>query len=189
MRRNEGRNRSRAALSRETCSHTTRFLLSLPQSSSPRPPRPIWRLYHRPRIAINRSAAGRTDMLTDKAMNRIDARRMVQRRSAGHGMRIAAHTFSPPASLPISKPAGRSRTRKSWPRMKARARQNSIIAPATRLPSMRSSELRSDRRRMHCPPTARPCNLVSLARVTRTGPVLASLMTCQKINESTRYGN
>jgi hypothetical protein len=58
-------------------------------------------------------------MLTDKAMNRIDARRMVQRRSAGHGMRIAAHTFSPPASLPISKPAGRSRTRKSWPRMKA----------------------------------------------------------------------
>jgi hypothetical protein len=119
MRRNEGRNRSRAALSRETCSHTTRFLLSLPQSSSPRPPRPIWRLYHRPRIAINRSAAGRTDMLTDKAMNRIDARRMVQRRSAGHGMRIAAHTFAPPASLPISKPAGRSRTRKSWPRMKA----------------------------------------------------------------------
>ena len=32
-------------------------------------------------------------MLTDKAMNRIDARRTVQRRSAGHGMRIAAHTF------------------------------------------------------------------------------------------------
>ena len=35
-----------------------------------------------------RSAAGRTDMLPDKAMNRVDAWRMVQRRAADLGMRI-----------------------------------------------------------------------------------------------------
>ena len=42
-----------------------------------------------------RSAAGRTDMLTDKAMNRVDAWRMVQRRAADLGMRIkvSCHTF------------------------------------------------------------------------------------------------
>jgi integrase/recombinase XerD len=42
-----------------------------------------------------RSAAGRTDMLTDKAMNRVDAWRMVQRRAADLGMRIrvGCHTF------------------------------------------------------------------------------------------------
>ncbi len=42
-----------------------------------------------------RSAAGRTDMLTDKAMNRVDAWRMVQRRAADIGarVRIGCHTF------------------------------------------------------------------------------------------------
>jgi integrase len=42
-----------------------------------------------------RSAAGRTDMLTDKAMNRVDAWRMVQRRAADLGtrVRIGCHTF------------------------------------------------------------------------------------------------
>jgi len=42
-----------------------------------------------------RSAAGRTDMLTDKAMNRVDAWRMVQRRAADLAMRvrIGCHTF------------------------------------------------------------------------------------------------
>jgi site-specific recombinase XerD len=42
-----------------------------------------------------RSAAGRTDMLTEKAMNRVDAWRMVQRRAADLGMRIkvGCHTF------------------------------------------------------------------------------------------------
>jgi site-specific recombinase XerC len=42
-----------------------------------------------------RSAAGRTDMLTDKPMNRVDAWRMVQRRAADLGMRIkvGCHTF------------------------------------------------------------------------------------------------
>jgi site-specific recombinase XerD len=42
-----------------------------------------------------RSAVGRTDMLTEKPMNRVDAWRMVQRRSADLGMRIkvGCHTF------------------------------------------------------------------------------------------------
>src|SRR5271167_240721 len=42
-----------------------------------------------------RSAAGRTDTLTEKAMNRVDAWRMVQRRTADLGMRvrIGCHTF------------------------------------------------------------------------------------------------
>ncbi len=42
-----------------------------------------------------RSAAGRTDMLTDKPMNRVDAWRMIQRRAADLGMRIkvGCHTF------------------------------------------------------------------------------------------------
>ena len=42
-----------------------------------------------------RSAAGRTDTLTEKPMNRVDAWRMVQRRAADLGMRIrvGCHTF------------------------------------------------------------------------------------------------
>src|SRR5271155_4941364 len=42
-----------------------------------------------------RSAVGRTDTLTDKAMNRVDAWRMVQRRAADLGLRIkvGCHTF------------------------------------------------------------------------------------------------
>ncbi len=42
-----------------------------------------------------RSAAGRTGMLTDKPMNRIDAYRMIQRRAADLGTRskIGCHTF------------------------------------------------------------------------------------------------
>ena len=42
-----------------------------------------------------RSAAGRTDTLTEKPMNRVDAWRMIQRRAADLGMRvrIGCHTF------------------------------------------------------------------------------------------------
>jgi integrase len=42
-----------------------------------------------------RSAAGRTDKLTETPMNRIDAWRMIQRRAAELGMkvRIGCHTF------------------------------------------------------------------------------------------------
>ncbi|MGE0282193.1 MAG: tyrosine-type recombinase/integrase [Rhizobiaceae bacterium] len=44
---------------------------------------------------IFRSAAGRTGLLTEKAMNRVDAWRMIQRRAAGLGMlvNIGCHTF------------------------------------------------------------------------------------------------
>ncbi len=44
---------------------------------------------------VFRSAVGRTDMLTAKAMNRVDAWRMVQRRAADLGtrVRIGCHTF------------------------------------------------------------------------------------------------
>ena len=42
-----------------------------------------------------RSAVGRTGTLTDNAMNRVDAGRMVQRRAGGLGMpaKIGCHTF------------------------------------------------------------------------------------------------
>ena len=42
-----------------------------------------------------RSAAGRTGVLTEKPMNRVDAWRMIQRRAAGLGLRvnIGCHTF------------------------------------------------------------------------------------------------
>ena len=42
-----------------------------------------------------RSAVGRTDTLTDKPMNRVDAWRMIQRRAADLGarVRIGCHTF------------------------------------------------------------------------------------------------
>jgi hypothetical protein len=42
-----------------------------------------------------RSAVGRTDILTNKPMNRVDAWRMIQRRAAELGMRarIGCHTF------------------------------------------------------------------------------------------------
>ncbi len=45
--------------------------------------------------ALFRSAAGRTGTLTDKAMNRVDAWRMIQRRAEGLGFRvkIGCHTF------------------------------------------------------------------------------------------------
>jgi site-specific recombinase XerD len=47
------------------------------------------------RAPLFRSAAGRTDMLTEKPMNRVDAWRMVQRRAADLGtrVRIGCHTF------------------------------------------------------------------------------------------------
>jgi site-specific recombinase XerD len=40
-----------------------------------------------------RSAAGRTGALTERPMNRIDAWRMIQRRAAGHKIKIGCHTF------------------------------------------------------------------------------------------------
>jgi len=70
-----------------------------------------------------RSAAGRTGALTDKPMHRVDAWRMIQRRAAELGLRakIGCHTFRATASPPILKPAALWKTRRPWPRMKARA--------------------------------------------------------------------
>ena len=78
-----------------------------------------------------RSAAGRTDMLTEKAMNRVDAWRMVQRCAAdlGERIRVGYHSFRATRLTAYLEAAGRSRTRKPWPRTKARERQRSTTAP------------------------------------------------------------
>ena len=61
-----------------------------------------------------RSAAGRTDTLTEKPMNRVDAWRMVSAAPpiSARAFGSAAILSAPPASRPISKPAARSKTRK-----------------------------------------------------------------------------
>ena len=47
------------------------------------------------KVPLFRSAIGRTGMLTDKPMNRVDAWRMIQRRATDLGFRvkIGCHTF------------------------------------------------------------------------------------------------
>ena len=91
-----------------------------------------------------RSAARRTGTLTATAMHRVDAWRMIQRRAAELGTRagLAATPSAPRASRLTWKLVERLRTRKPWPRMKARARPSSMTAPAMRSPSMKSSGLR-----------------------------------------------
>ena len=94
-----------------------------------------------------RSAAGRTGTLTDKAdePRRRLAHDPAPRRRARHAEpRSAAIPSAPRASPPILKPAARWRTRKPWPRTKVRAPPSSMIAPAMRSRSMRSSGLRFD---------------------------------------------
>jgi site-specific recombinase XerD len=93
-----------------------------------------------------RSAAGRTGMLTEHAMNRIDAYRMIRRRAADAGfkVRINCHTFRPPGSRPIWKPAERWKMRRPWRRMKARAPPSSTTVPVIRSRLMKSSGLRFD---------------------------------------------
>jgi hypothetical protein len=93
-----------------------------------------------------RSAVRRTGVLTEKPMNRVDAWRMIQRRAADLGacVRIGCHT-APRASPRTSKLAARWKTRKRWRRMKARAQRSSMIAPAMKSPSTRSSGSRSSK--------------------------------------------
>jgi len=93
-----------------------------------------------------RSAAGRTGMLTDRPMHRIDAYEMVRRRTAEAGLRgsSAATCSGRPASPPISRRAARSKTHRPWSRTRARARPSFTTAPATKSHSMRSSGLRSE---------------------------------------------
>ena len=81
-------------------------------------------------------------------MNRVDAWRMVQRRAAELGMRIrvGCHTFRATGITAYLEAGGTLENAKPWPRTKARARPSSTTAPATRLPSMRSSGLRFEER-------------------------------------------
>jgi len=90
-----------------------------------------------------RSAAGRTGMLTEHAMNRIDAYRMIRRRAsdAGFKLRINCIRSGPRGSRPIWKPAARWKMRRRWRRMKARAPPSSTIVRAIPLPWMRWSGL------------------------------------------------
>jgi integrase/recombinase XerD len=97
-----------------------------------------------------RSAIGRTGVLTDKPMHRIDAYRIIQRRAADLG-RVTSEQGSVAipsalqASPPILKRAARSRTRRPWPRMKVRAPPSFMIGQETKSRSMRSSGLRFER--------------------------------------------
>jgi site-specific recombinase XerD len=83
-----------------------------------------------------RSAAGRADMLTDKAMNRVDAWRMVQRRAADVGMRIrvGCHTFRATGITAYLEAGGTLENRPSHGRARKPAHDQA---------------LRSDRRRDH----------------------------------------
>ncbi len=93
-----------------------------------------------------RSTVRRGDALTASPMHRIDAYRMVRRRTAAAGSSkgSAATCSARPASRLILKAAGRSRTHRRWRPTKVRARPNSMTAPATRSRSMRSSGSRFD---------------------------------------------
>ena len=95
---------------------------------------------------VFRSAIRRTGVLTQTPMSWVDAWRTIQRRAADLGtrVRIGCHTFRATGITRISKPAARWKTRRRWPRTKARARPSSMIGPAMRLRSLRSIELRFD---------------------------------------------
>jgi hypothetical protein len=111
-----------------------------------------------------RSAVGRNDTLTDIAMNRVYAWRMIQRRAAALGMRIkvGCHTFRATGITAYLEPAERSRTRKPWPCTKARGPPSSMTARAMRSRSTRWSGLLFDRRRIAL--LNGPCASGSLAR-------------------------
>ena len=85
-------------------------------------------------------------LLTAKPMNRIDAWRMIQRRSADLGMRvkIGCHTFRATGITAYLEAGGTLETPRPWRRTKARAPPNSTIAPATRSRSTRSNKSRSN---------------------------------------------
>jgi site-specific recombinase XerD len=91
-----------------------------------------------------RSALGRTGILTDRPMHRIDAYQMVRRRTVEAGLKgkLGCHVFRATGITPISRPAARSKMPRRWPHTKARAPPSSTTAPATRSRSMRSSGYR-----------------------------------------------
>jgi uncharacterized protein (DUF1330 family) len=93
-----------------------------------------------------RTAVGKTGTLTENAMRRIDAYRMICRRTAeaGYKVKLGCHTFRATGLPAYTEAAGLSKTPRRWPRTKARVRLSSMTARATRLPSMRSSGSRFD---------------------------------------------
>ena len=100
------------------------------------------------RLPCSAPPIGRTGALTETPMHRIDAWRMIQRRAADAGIdvRHGCHTFRATGHHDLSRQRRHARKRAGdGRRTKARARRSSMIAPATRSRSMRSSGSRFER--------------------------------------------
>jgi len=91
-----------------------------------------------------RSAVGRTGALTDKPMNRVDAWRMIQRRSAELGMRvkIGCHTFRATGITAYLEAGGTLENAQAMAAHERTRTTSSMTARAMRLRSMRSNGLR-----------------------------------------------
>jgi site-specific recombinase XerD len=91
-----------------------------------------------------RSAIGKTGVLTEKPMSRVDAYRMARRRTAEAGFKIklGCHVFRATGITAYLEAGGTLETPKPWRLTRARAQPSSTTAPATRSHSMRSSGLR-----------------------------------------------
>jgi site-specific recombinase XerC len=91
-----------------------------------------------------RSAAGRTGALTETAMNRIDAWRMIQRRKADLGMkgRIGCHTFRATGITAYLGAGGTLENAQAMAAHESPLPPNFMTALATRLRSMRSRRSR-----------------------------------------------
>ena len=76
-----------------------------------------------------RSALGETGVLTDKPMNRVDAYRMVRRRTADAGFRVklGCHVFRATGITAYLEAGGTSKTPRPWQRTRVRARPSSTI--------------------------------------------------------------
>ena len=95
----------------------------------------------RRQVPLFRSAARRAGMLTDKPMNRVDAWRMVQRRSAHFGIRIkiGCHVFRATGVAAYLEAGTILEDAQAWPHTKARAPRSYMTALVMRLCSMRSN--------------------------------------------------
>ena len=96
-------------------------------------------------LPLRRWPHRRADRKADEPRRRLAHDPAPRRRRSARAPRSAATRSARPASRPISKPAARSKMRRPWRRTKARARQSSMIAQATRSRLMRSSGLRFSR--------------------------------------------
>jgi integrase len=90
-----------------------------------------------------RSARGRTGVLTESAMDRVDVYRMIRRRARDAGLNadICCHTFRATGITAYLENGGSLENAQQWRRTKARAPRSFTIARATRSRSMRSSGL------------------------------------------------